>query len=69
MTKTLVDIDDELLDVVAAYLGTTTKKDTVNGALAEIVRLRRMETHLQRLEEGALGDWLDPAVRKAAWRQ
>ena len=38
MAKTLVDIDDVLLTEAQRILGTTTKKNTVNGALREIVR-------------------------------
>jgi Arc/MetJ family transcription regulator len=33
VTRTLIEIDDSLLDRAAARLGTTTKKDTVNRAL------------------------------------
>ena len=38
MSKTLVDIDDELLRSVRQILGVSTKKDAVNGALRELVR-------------------------------
>jgi Arc/MetJ family transcription regulator len=38
MPKTLIDIDAELLDLARRILGTATKKDTVNGALRDIVR-------------------------------
>jgi Arc/MetJ family transcription regulator len=31
--RTIIDIDDALLDAAQAELGTTTKKDTVNEAL------------------------------------
>lgn len=34
MAKTLIDLDDDMLARAAAALGTTTKKDTVNQALA-----------------------------------
>jgi Arc/MetJ family transcription regulator len=36
MTKILVDVDDEVLAKAAKRLGTTTKKDTINTALAEV---------------------------------
>ena len=68
MTKTLVDIDDDLLASVAAHLGTSTKKDTVNAALAEVLRVRRVADHVQHLRTGALADLLDPEVMKDAWR-
>jgi Arc/MetJ family transcription regulator len=38
VTKTLIDVDDELLRQAQRILGTVTKKDTVNAALREIVR-------------------------------
>lgn len=36
MARTLVDINEEALAAAAVELGTTTKVDTVNRALAEI---------------------------------
>jgi Arc/MetJ family transcription regulator len=47
--KTMIDIDDEVLELAARELGTATKKDTVNAALAFVAGRRR------RLEE-LLGD-------------
>jgi Arc/MetJ family transcription regulator len=42
MTKILVDVNDAMLAEAMELLGTTTKKDTVNLALEEVVaRLRR----------------------------
>ncbi len=38
MSKTLIDVDDELLTRARQILGTTTKKATVNAALREVVR-------------------------------
>lgn len=68
MTKTLVDIDDELLADVAEQLGTKTKKDTVNAALAEVLRVRRVADHVDHLRVGAVADLLDPEVMKDACR-
>ena len=47
MTKRLVDIDDNVLAEARAALGTSTLKDTVNGALHETVMAarRRAITH------------------------
>jgi Arc/MetJ family transcription regulator len=59
VAKTLVDIDDELLDEATTALGTATKKDTVNEALRQAVELsrerrRRALENLQRMaDEGA----------------
>ena len=44
MAKTLLDVDEALLAQATAALGTSTKKDTVNGALqlaVEVTRARR----------------------------
>ena len=40
MTETLIDIEDELLDEAATVLGTSSIKDTVNAALADVLRVR-----------------------------
>ena len=40
MTETLIDIDDELLGEAATILGTSSIKDTVNAALADLLRVR-----------------------------
>lgn len=39
--KTMVDLDDEALALAATELGTHTKKDTVNAALAFVAERRR----------------------------
>jgi len=39
--KTVIDIDDEALELAARELGTSTKKDTVNAALAFVASRRR----------------------------
>lgn len=58
MTKMLIDIDDEALAAAQKILGTATKKDTVNQALADIRKqAERAEAHreLARLvQSGAI---------------
>jgi Arc/MetJ family transcription regulator len=45
--RTVIDLDDEALAQAAAELGTTSKKDTVNPALAYVEgRRRRVEALL-----------------------
>jgi Arc/MetJ family transcription regulator len=39
--RTVIDIDDDALDAAAAELGTSTKRDTVNAALAYVAARRR----------------------------
>ena len=68
MAKTVVDLDDELLAEAARMLGTTTKKDTVNRALAELVQRRRRQDLVTWLGSDPLPDLRDPEVREQAWR-
>lgn len=67
MTRTLVDIDDEALAAAAAELGTSTKVDTVNRALAEVAARPRRLAFLDqlRMAEDDLGD---AEVMQGAWR-
>jgi Arc/MetJ family transcription regulator len=51
MSRTVIDLDDELVAEVAQALGTRTKKDTVNTALREVLENRRRAVALTRLRE------------------
>ena len=70
MAKTLVDIDDALLEAAREVLGTSTKKDTVNAALREVLAAQE-----RRRAVTALFEWtsrhepLDRDARLRAWRQ
>ena len=69
MTKTLIDIDDDLLDRAATVLGVTTKKDTVNVALQDVVdRAERAKGLAWLFSTHALDDLSDPEVIQAARR-
>ena len=69
MAKTLIDIDDALLDAAREALGTSTKKDTVNTALREVVAARaRSEAALKLIEWGQRNEPWDDSVRDRAWR-
>lgn len=67
MTRTLVDIDDEALAAAAAELGTATKVETVNRALAEIAARPRRLAFLETLRttDDDLGD---SEIMRGAWR-
>jgi Arc/MetJ family transcription regulator len=67
--KTLVDIDDSLLRAVSAILGTSTKKDTVNEALREVVAMQARRHDLDWLRKGPAKQIADPGKREAAWRK
>lgn len=49
MTRTMIDLDDDLLAEVSKALGTSTKKDTVNSAMREVLETRRRAMALTRL--------------------
>jgi len=53
VSRTVIDLDDDLVDAVARALGTRTKKDTVNTALREVLENRRRAVALTRLREAA----------------
>jgi Arc/MetJ family transcription regulator len=68
--KTMIDLDDEALELAARELGTTTKKDTVNAALEFVAgRRRRIEQLLDDPYAFGVGpDITDPDVMRAARR-
>ncbi len=68
MAKALIDIDEELLAKARVTLGTTTKQDTVNQALADVVARHARAEEVTFLTGGGLSALADPAVRRAAWR-
>ncbi len=68
MAKTLIDVDEGLLDEAQAALGTRTKKETVNRALAEAVAAAARKREIERLDGGVYADLANPAVTEQAWR-
>lgn len=70
MTKTLIDIDDDLLTRARTVLGpATTKKDAVNTALSKLVRLHEQrETIDWIIAADPAADLRDPEIRAAARR-
>lgn len=53
MSRTVIDLDDDLVSDVSMALGTHTKKETVNAALREVLEYRRRALALTRLRESA----------------
>lgn len=67
--KTMIDIDDDALKAAARELGTTTKKDTVNAALAFVAgRGARAARQVNNAFDFWGQDIGDPAVMKDARR-
>jgi Arc/MetJ family transcription regulator len=67
MARTLIDIDDDALEAAKRVLGTRTKVETVNRALAEVAARTRRLAFLDDLDRAA-ADLADPAVMRGAWR-
>ena len=68
MARTTIDINEEVLDRAARELGTTSKVDTVNAALAFVADRRRVLAALEDPLIWGSPDLADPAVRAAARR-
>lgn len=67
VTRTMIDIDDDLLARAAKELGTTTKKDTVHAALRAALRASAARSLMNRMAENATGTQ-DEALVNAMWR-
>ena len=68
MSRTTIDIDDEQLAAAARELGTTSKVDTVNAALAYVAQRRRRVEAFDDPTIWGSEDLADPALRAAARR-
>jgi Arc/MetJ family transcription regulator len=70
MTRTLVDVDPDLLAAAGEVLGTRTKKDTVTAALRAAIAAAAQRRELEMLHSGA---WADPealeSARTDAWKR
>ncbi|MFE5289483.1 type II toxin-antitoxin system VapB family antitoxin [Nocardia sp. NPDC056611] len=62
MARTVIDLDDQLVADASKALGTTTKKDTVNAALREILEIRRRAVALTRLQEAVADGAIDVEI-------
>lgn len=69
MTKTLIDIDEVALDRARQALGTTTKKDTVNQALAAVASLSARRRDVDRFAADAHSDLRDAEIMSKAWQR
>jgi Arc/MetJ family transcription regulator len=70
MSKTLIDIDDELLDRARQMIGPNApKRDAVNAALSRFVRLHAQREAVDWIAEAdPVADLRDPDVKAAARR-
>jgi len=68
MTRTTIEIDDAALAAAARELGTTTKVDTVNAALAFVAERRRRAEAFENPAIWGSPHLADPDVRAQARR-
>ena len=66
MSRTTIDLDDELLERASKELGTTGKKDTIHAALRAALRKSASHALLDRLAQSTEAD--EGAVN-AMWEQ
>lgn len=60
MSRTILDVDDELLAAAAEILGTGTKKATVNAALQAVVNREKRREFADWLKSGGLPGLTSP---------
>jgi len=68
MTKRLIDIDDELLELARAELETEGVSDTVRAALRHAAAAGARRREVVRMVEGGYSDLADKAARNEVWR-
>lgn len=68
MAKTLIDIDAEVLSRAMELSGISTKRGTVNEALAQMVRRLELDELTQLAASGGLADLLNDGVMRGAER-
>ena len=66
--RSVVDIDENSLSEARAALGTTTKVETVNRALAEVAALAARRRDLKRLLSGDLSALGEEELYQASWQ-
>lgn len=68
-TRNPTDVDDDLLEKACTTLGTGTVNDTVNTALADVVRAPSRRRHADRLARMQRLDMAERDVMADAWRR
>lgn len=66
MTRTVIDLDDDLVARAAQELGTATKKDTVHAALRAALRDKAASALLAHMRANTSGP-ADEALVNAMW--
>jgi hypothetical protein len=66
--KTSFEVDFAKVDSAKSILGTTTLTDTVDAALAEVIKLEQRQRLVEMLFTKGRLDLDDPDVMAGAWR-
>lgn len=66
--KTSVEINEELLAAVQRVLSTGTIKETIEGALREVLRAEARREEIEALSTMRGMDLADPGALSGAWR-
>ncbi len=69
MRKTSVEIDDRLIAQARRLLGTSSIKDTIDGALRELLRREAQREEIRALTRMDGLDLADESVMAKAWRR
>ncbi len=69
MRKTSVEINDRLIAEAMRLLGTSSIKDTIDGALRELVQREARRQEIRALTATDCLDLDDEAVMAKAWRR
>ena len=68
MRKTSVEIDDQLVEQARALLGTSSIKETIDGALREVIRREARRQEVRALAEMDGLDLSEERIMAGAWR-
>ncbi len=68
MRKTTVEIDERLIVEAKRVLGTSSIKDTIHGALREVVQEEARQEEIRALTTRDCLDLADESVMAKAWR-
>jgi Arc/MetJ family transcription regulator len=67
LSRTVIDLDDDLVEQAAALFGTSSKVATVNAALADAVNRAKRVAFIDWLAAGGLPDLSDQRLKGQAW--
>ena len=69
LRKTSVEIDDQLVAEAKRILGTSSIKDTIDGALRELIQREAQREEVRALTTKDCLDLADESVMAKAWRR